>query len=888
MTLVGSLRQRDGSRVSRCSLDYTVPARISHCAKELGEARTIEFEESGLKRNTEEKTGSQCREAHCRTKSDSGSFANSRWEQFREDAGKDTLARKPAAAPRLTQARSPIPNATWEYTKSRCSPVPRSYEQEYNGESMTRRSFEGAGKATAARQMTMRVTRKVIRCYHVTARHLAQDQLESELEQRNTLPAQRLSCGYAAIVSSMSSGFPAPPACHCTLRPFPHEIAAKDWNAHQAELQASQLASTITPAEIDHITLESARIVLDENYDSQPIDPDPSSLVVDMQQAAEKLLQPGPGARKPQVAAQKRRQMLISDIAKDVESAIQSLQSLDASHSQSALWAKADKAQQDISLVTLSLQGCPDSPTKTSVITRLCYLEPYAFDNPVEHLHIIAQLMVIFALICSTILGLARKPVNFIIDYMRFLIKLAFRVHSLSTTTSIEDLGYGSVEDDIIGQLPTSLYNSMNQLKLEGKTTLYAVCPACHHLHAPTVSPTKAKEIWISQCENVVVGAEGRSTCRTSLLDHHRHPLKSFLSPSFLDYVARLLSNPELEELIEKSPIDATAWAAAQHEFIDSVLQAELIQKFKGPGEAPLFIKQAGRLPIAFSIGVDYFPPRGSGIHSSSASIGVLKLSCLNLPISLRNAPENVYASILPGPSAPNGAFLNPYLKPVIDVAVAGWERGVWLSRTAKRPQGHLLSLATPLSINDLPAARQMAAPFAFPLEWYPLTPATAAEAPENVAPERKYWADVARLQRLLQRELDDEDLGADDDDDVGDANSDVDVDDSEDDVEEANEDTHKPKRRGPDEVLTTEILHKRIGGYTKGVLIWVCWSLKLRAACPPPAKPPKKTKVTDEEWKGLTLDQTLTFKFTLKTALVEPLMTWVSSLPCFRTYSDA
>jgi hypothetical protein len=261
--------------------------------------------------------------------------------------------------------------------------------------------------------------------------------------------------------------------------------------------------------------------------------------------------------------------------------------------------------------------------------------------------------MIIFALVCNTILGLARKPVNFLLEYVTFMIKLAFSLNSLSATTAEGDTSYGATEDYILRQLPTSLVDSMHQMNLEGKTVLYAVCPSCHHLHAPTVSTTKVST-WASQCENEVVGGEGRSPCSTSLLDRGR-PLKPFLSPCFLDYLARLLSNPLIEQLAEDAARDAIQWKPnpPPNDFVENALQAQFMQTFNAPGKRQLFLNQNRILPLAFSIGMDFYPPRGSGIHSLSVSVGVLKLSCVNLPIDERNAAENVYVSVLPGPRLP-------------------------------------------------------------------------------------------------------------------------------------------------------------------------------------------------------------------------------------------
>lgn len=603
-----------------------------------------------------------------------------------------------------------------------------------------------------------------------------------------------------------------------------------------------------------------------------------------------------------------------------------------------------------------------------------------------------AQLMVMFTLVCKHILNLGQKPVNFILDYMTFIIKLAFAVNSAPTSAPEDKSSFGALQDDILQQLPTSLYDSMQQLNLDGKTVLYAVCPSCHHLHAPIISTTKGTT-WVDQCENTVVGIEGRSPCLTSLLDCGR-PIKPFLSPSLLDYLARLLSNPRIETLIEQSCINAMKWKPTPPDnFVDHTLHAQFMQGFEGPVKDVLFINREGRLPIVLSASVDYYPPRGSTIHSSSASIGVMKVSCENLPVHERNEPENVHVSILPGPQAPKGEHINPYLRPVIDIAVAGWERGIHLSRTAKHSQGRTLDLAIPLSINDTPAARQISgmanhnhtiyctccecrgratvyntdfskwkqrsvsqlrkaaedwrdadtiaerkaiyreygvrwsemwrlpywdptrmlvpdpmhvvlegvvhyhcrrvlqidvtlarkrdpAPVAFEMDWLPITPATMARAPAKVVPklegDRKK---VASVQRLLQREIDDPDPTADlVENEAGTDEEDGNSDDSDDDSDEDMPRGVRPaKQRVNTELFTTDELIRKLGNYTKPVLVWVCWTLSLRAVPPKPPKPPREPRVTREQWDRLSLEESLYWKTTTKAALIETLMNWVS-----------
>ncbi|EIN03450.1 hypothetical protein PUNSTDRAFT_37794, partial [Punctularia strigosozonata HHB-11173 SS5] len=87
-----------------------------------------------------------------------------------------------------------------------------------------------------------------------------------------------------------------------------------------------------------------------------------------------------------------------------------------------------------------------------------------------------------------------------------------------------------------------------------------------------------------------------------------------------------------------------------------------------------------------------------------------IALACLNLPIGVRYAPENLYlAALVPGPQEPSLTALNHYIRPIIDDFVTGWHDGFFLSRTACYNSGRLARVALANAVCDLPAARKIA-----------------------------------------------------------------------------------------------------------------------------------------------------------------------------------
>ncbi|KAF7371499.1 hypothetical protein MVEN_00004500 [Mycena venus] len=208
-----------------------------------------------------------------------------------------------------------------------------------------------------------------------------------------------------------------------------------------------------------------------------------------------------------------------------------------------------------------------------------------------------AQIMILLGLVCNVILGLAIGHTNFIFGAVTLLMKLAMSVHIKQDVDG--NYSYDALQEEILKDLPSSLYTAMQRLNLDSKTVL------------------------------------------------------PFLLHSFLDYLARLLSTPEIKRQMDQACDKALSWKRqGGAEFVDNVLHGTLIQEFMGPD------------------------------------------------------PDNIYVAVITGPKSPHKEHLNPHLRPTVDIGVIGWERGIHLSKTGASPQsGRILDLGFVLSVNDLPAA---------------------------------------------------------------------------------------------------------------------------------------------------------------------------------------
>ncbi|CAK5266918.1 unnamed protein product [Mycena citricolor] len=194
-------------------------------------------------------------------------------------------------------------------------------------------------------------------------------------------------------------------------------------------------------------------------------------------------------------------------------------------------------------------------------------------------------------------------------------------------------------------------------------------------------------------------------------------PIKPFVFTSFIDYIAAMLTDPEVERMCEKACDDVfaavreamsqNADASLAEEHVNNVFEAAFLRSFAGPVPGKLFIQRDGRLRLAFQVMLDFFNPNGTRKQGNHNSIGLLAVVNLNLSEDIRYRPENMWLSIILGPSEPGHDQIDNYFHPLIDKFVIGWERGYRFSRTALHAAGRSVDLALVMNVNDLPATRK-------------------------------------------------------------------------------------------------------------------------------------------------------------------------------------
>ncbi|KAJ7055308.1 hypothetical protein C8F01DRAFT_1373843 [Mycena amicta] len=524
---------------------------------------------------------------------------------------------------------------------------------------------------------------------------------------------------------------PKPFKCTCGLLAGLHYVAPSDWSKHIEDLVRRQEQQTIA---------DVARAALDDD-DSQPttiiIDDDNPSIVDAETDRLHTFVDAHPG-KQPARAVQDGQ--LLQKIASEIDGRFRTLSASDIPVGTSAAEKTAEQASLQAAIVQgqavldygiESLAHIPrDSALKHAVSRKLDDVEKFvnamsarlspetgpkiynsgkfSLSHPIEALPLPSQVAILLGVVCNTFLQVAIQPTNFILRIVRLLVGLV-----LSWMIPQDAQGYDARFRVLLDQLPTSLHMAMKQLELDAKMTLYAACPKCNEIYAPTTSLSGTKT-WPAVCSNMVVGPHGRYKCNTDLLsDSKTSPKKPFLSPSFEDYLVRLVSDPNKEAMMQQASADAKSppprAPGAPKDHIHHVFGGSFFKKFMGPKSDKLFVDagDTSNLRLAFSISLDFFPPHGATPRSSSASIGILTAHCLNLPQHLRFLPENVYLSIIPG----SITDLNPYLRPIVDFGVESWTRGTHFTSTGLFPiGGRITECAFVLAFCDSPARVKLAA----------------------------------------------------------------------------------------------------------------------------------------------------------------------------------
>lgn len=286
---------------------------------------------------------------------------------------------------------------------------------------------------------------------------------------------------------------------------------------------------------------------------------------------------------------------------------------------------------------------------------------------------------------------------------LQYIVQLAL----MRTTTNLS-----SRDQKLLSDFPVDIRSAAEKLHLDGKSTIYAVCPdpKCHRTYAPTFQDGSPIPSYPTYCTHRQF--RGGKCCKTRLLWPRSIagveislPIKTFVYWDFKDWVGGLLSRPGYEGMMDSAWETRNVDQSKMHD----IFHGSILQGFKGPDKKTHFSLGGDEGRYTFSLCVDFFNPLTNRQAGKKISVGMISLICLNLPPDIRYKPENMFlAGVVPGPREPPPDTFHHYLTPLVDQFLEFWDPGVQFSRTQQHPHGRLVRCALVALVCDIPAARKI------------------------------------------------------------------------------------------------------------------------------------------------------------------------------------
>ena len=223
----------------------------------------------------------------------------------------------------------------------------------------------------------------------------------------------------------------------------------------------------------------------------------------------------------------------------------------------------------------------------------------------------IVQIAVFLGIFTTVIVSASRNNGDFIMGLLNILLFYAFS----SDGDSILELHH----QEVLGEMPGNINSVLSKFDFQFKTTIYAICPKCHCTYAPLYNPGDSTPQYPSHCThspNAESGPCGAKLLSNTNASSSSKPIKPFIYHSFHDYLASLLSHPDLETLMDKCCNDLNdSLGSPPPELVSDVWEAQFLWTFDGPTKGVPFVCQSGgEGQYAFVINVDFFNIEGMRI----------------------------------------------------------------------------------------------------------------------------------------------------------------------------------------------------------------------------------------------------------------------------------
>ena len=254
-----------------------------------------------------------------------------------------------------------------------------------------------------------------------------------------------------------------------------------------------------------------------------------------------------------------------------------------------------------------------------------------------------------------------------------FLLK-ALKLFGLSLT--LLNGGPNLEQKAALFDIPESVPALEARFNLDIESVCYAVCPKCAFTHPPSHFTGDDNPVYPKICsERATLLAD---PCGALLLEDGK-PIKSFEYYPFLDWFGRFITLPNIEAYGDRFCDDIAEREDAPPDKSE-VSHGNFLYHLKD-GDGQLFVADRGEEGRwLFLLHGDFFNIEGNHIRGKASSTGVMALTCLNLPLDIRNDPAYIYIpGIIQGPCEPNAkdAEHRHYLRPLITDLEAAYSRGL-------------------------------------------------------------------------------------------------------------------------------------------------------------------------------------------------------------------
>ncbi|KAJ3916239.1 hypothetical protein F5877DRAFT_47021, partial [Lentinula edodes] len=236
--------------------------------------------------------------------------------------------------------------------------------------------------------------------------------------------------------------------------------------------------------------------------------------------------------------------------------------------------------------------------------------------------------------------------------------------------------GTTDLQSKTLSDIPEDIRQLERKFNLDVETTIYAVCPQCSYTHPPVFSDNSPRPTYPSKCTHRPMALA--EPCSESLLLDSGNPIKTFEVYSFLNWFGRFIALPGIAQYGDAFCAQISDEQPPEDK--GSACDGRFYFELRGP-DGKFFVRERekeGRW--FFKLHADFFNIEGNLHGGKHNSTGIMSMSCLNLPLEIREDQAYVYVpGVIQGPREPDaraGAY-NHYLRPVIDEMLVAYTRGI-------------------------------------------------------------------------------------------------------------------------------------------------------------------------------------------------------------------